>query len=309
MSEPPRLLAVVAAVLALAAPAAAQAPQPLRLAAPADCTTNPGCAPGLARVYGLDVRPVLVPLSVADAGISALDDGIADVAVAFSTDPQVSRPDVLTLTDDRGLAGEDRLVPVTRTALLRDLGRRGARRLHRRLNAVSRLITTLQLRALNQQVADGRLPEAVGGEFVDANGLGTRARRRAARRIVIGHHDFAESETVAYLYAAALRAAGYRVRVRSVGGFRPEAVRALRRGRIDIDVEYARSLLTYLDPGARVRGDRVLRPLRAALRDLRARPHGLAPGENRNLLVMKTASARALGVARISDLARYWPPA
>ena len=46
---------------------------------------------------------------------------------------------------------------------------------------MSREITTLALRALNQQVADGRLPEAVGGEFVEGNGLDRAAGAGAAR--------------------------------------------------------------------------------------------------------------------------------
>jgi len=33
----------------------------------------------------------------------------------------------------------------------------------------------------------------------------------------------------------------------------------------------------------------------------------LAPGENRNVFVMKTETARRLGVAKLSDLGRYWP--
>ncbi len=306
MRLPPAAAAALLAALAFAGGAGAQDPAaPVRLAAPADCPTNPSCAPGLASVYGLDVRPVLVPLAVADAGVSALDDGIAEVAVAFSTDPQVSRPDMLVLDDDRGLVGEDRLVPVARRALLRAHGPR----LRRRVDAVSRLITTLELRGLNQHVADGRLPEAVGGEFVDAHGRGAQARRRPGPRIVIGHQDFAEAETVAHLYGHALRSAGYRVRVRSVGGFRPQAVRALRRGEIGLYVEYARSLLEYLAADARIDGAGVRRPLRRALRRLRARPLALAPGENRNLFVMRRETAQALGVARLSDLARHWPAA
>jgi glycine betaine/choline ABC-type transport system substrate-binding protein len=126
---------------------------------------------------------------------------------------------------------------------------------------------------------------------------------------VIGHQDFTEAETVAYLYGAALRAAGYRVRVRSVGGFRPEGVRALRRGDVSFTVAYSRSLLEYLDDEARVNGGGVRRPLRRALRPLRARPLALAPGENRNLFVMKRATAAALGVAKVSDLVRHWPAA
>jgi hypothetical protein len=47
----------------------------------------------------------------------------------------------------------------------------------RRLSAV-----TTSLRSLDQQVMDGRPPEAVGGEFVDAHGLGTQRRRRPGMR-------------------------------------------------------------------------------------------------------------------------------
>ena len=55
---------------------------------------------GFRRVYGIDPTSLFQPLKVADLGVQALDDGVAEVAVAFSTDPQLSRPDVLTLRDD-----------------------------------------------------------------------------------------------------------------------------------------------------------------------------------------------------------------
>lgn len=291
-------------ILALAAPASAQ--ETVRLAAPEDCLTNPGCGPGLARAYGLDVSGVHVPLEVADAGIQALDDGLAEVAVAFSSNPDVSRPDVLTLADDREMLRSDRVVPVVRSALLRAYGRR-ARGIRRRLNAASAVLTTLALRELNQHVIDGRLPEAVGGEFIDANGLGGSRPRRGGPRIVVGHQDFAENETLAHVYAEALRAGGYRVAVRSVRGLRPQAVRWLRRGRIGMYPAYSGSLMSYL--GRRPADDRRLRRrLRRVLRrEVRARPLRLAPGENRNVFVMKTDAARRLGVQRISDLGRYWP--
>jgi glycine betaine/choline ABC-type transport system substrate-binding protein len=292
----------VIGVLVLAGTAPAQ--ETVRLAAPADCLTNPGCGPGLADVYGLDVTGLHVPLEVPDAGIRALDDGLGEVAVAFSSNPEVSRPDVITLADDRDMIGSDHIVPVVRTSLLRAYGRH----LRRRLNAASRLITTLALRNLNQQVIDGRLPEAVGGEFIDANGLGGSAPRRRGPRIVVGFQEFAENETLAHLYAEVLRAGGYRVRVRSGGGLRRETVRSLRRGRIGMYPAYAGSLMSFL--GRRPDDDRRLRrSLRRALRrELRAQPLRFAPGENRNVFVMKTDAASRLGVQRISDLGKYWPP-
>jgi len=290
--------------LVLAGSATAQ--ESVRLAAPADCLTNAGCGPGLAAAYGLDVSGVHVPLEVADGGILALDDGLAEVAVAFSSNPQVSRPDVLALEDDRAMVRSDHIVPVVRTSVLRAYGRR-ARDIRRRLNAASALISTLALRSLNQQVIDGRLPEAVGGEFVDGNGLGGSAPRRKGPRIVVGFQEFAENETLAHVYAEALRAGGYRVAVRSVRGLRREAVRRLRRGRIAMYPGYAGSLMSFL--GTRPADDAKLRrSLRRALRrEAGAQPLRFAPGENRNVFVMKTDAARRLGVERISDLARYWP--
>ena len=308
MRAPLRALVLLLLALATAGPAAAQAPAP-RLAAPADCLTNPGCGAGLRAVYGLDVASVFTPLTVADAGVSALDDGVAEVAVAFSTDPQVSRPDMLTLADDRGMLGPDRLVPVVRRDLLRALSARRAQRLRALLDRVSRVITTLGLRGLNQQVADGRLPEAVGGEFVDGNGLDRGRRRARGPRIVVGHQSFGEAETLAHLYAAALRGAGYRVAVRDVEGFRPELVAALRSGRVQLAIGYSHSLLRYLDPDAATGRGSEARRLRRALARIGVEPQRRAPGENRNLFVMTRATAGAYGIARLSDLARYWPAA
>ena len=299
--------AALLAALALLAPAGAGAQ--VRLAAPSDCLTNPNCGPGLREVYGVDVAPSFVPLTVADSGISALDDGLAEVAVAFSSNPEVSRPDVLVLRDDRGLVGDDHVVPVVRSRTLAAYGRRGAREARRRLNAASAALTTLALRSLNQQVIDGRLPEAVGAEFIDANGLGLRGRRKRGPRIVIGWQAFAENETLAHVYAEALRVAGFRVRVRPAGGLRPETVRAMRRGRIDMWPGYSRSLLEFLTKSGRDSRTQVRPALNRALRRLGARAQHLAPAQNRNLFVMKTDTARNLGVTTLSDVARLWPPA
>src|SRR3954468_17841936 len=136
--------AIVVAALAagwLTAPALAQ--DPLRLAAPADCSTNPNCAHGLKQTYDVDATPHLVKLADADSGIQALDDGLAEVAVAFSSNPELSRPDIVTLRDDKHMIGPDRVVPVMRSSLLDRYGSG----LRRRVNAASRLLSTLALRS------------------------------------------------------------------------------------------------------------------------------------------------------------------
>jgi subtilisin family serine protease len=276
---------------AVAAPAHAQDAPP-RLAAPADCSTNPNCAPGLKRTYGADPAPHLVRLSDADSGIQALDDGLAEVAVAFTSNPALSRPDVVTLRDDKHMIGADRVVPVVRGVLLDRYGVA----LRRRLNETSRLLSTLALRSLNQQVIDGRLPEAVGGEFVDANGLGGTAKRRPGPRIVVGFQAFAENETLAYLYAESLRADGFRVVVRPAGGLRKVTLAALKAGRIGLYPGYSGSLLEYLGG----------KSLRGALAKLHAEPLQRSRAQNRNAFAMKNDRASALGIRTLSDLARAW---
>jgi glycine betaine/choline ABC-type transport system substrate-binding protein len=293
-------LAIALVIWLYGAPAHAQQ---VRLAAPSDCLRNTGCAVGLKSVYGLDVSSMFVPLTVADAGVSALDDELAEVAVAFSSNPQLSRPDIATLRDDRHMIYADHVVPVLRRGTLR-AHRRNARDIRRRLNRASAVLTTLALRGLNQAVIDGRLAEAVGGEFVDANGLSAGARHRAGPRIVVGYQDFAENETLAWIYAEALRGGGYRVRLRSVHGLRPEAVSLLRHDRIDLYPDYSGSLLRYLVGTSRAR---LAAGLRHTLRRIDAEPERLASAQDRNAYVTKTDTAARLGLTKISDLARYWP--
>src|SRR3954471_2829660 len=292
----PRLVTCVGVLLAVlwVGDARAQAPR-VRFAAPASCPVNANCIPGFRRVYRVDPSPFYVRLNVADAGLQALDDRRAEVALAFTSNPELSRPDILTLRDDKHMISADHVVPIVRRSVLRRYGRA----LRRRLNDASGLLSTLGLRGLNQRVIDGRLPEAVGGEFVDANGLGGPARTRRGPRIVIGYQAFDENETLAYLYAEALRGAGFRVRVRAVGGLRPETVKAFRAGRIDMWPGYSGSLLGYLGGSS----------LRRALARLGATPLRRSPAQDRNGFAMKREVAGQLGVGKLSDLARYWPAA
>src|SRR3954468_14694466 len=279
------ILLLAGALAALAPGAASAQTQPtMRLAAAVDCPRNPNCIPGFRRVYRFDPTSTLVRLKVADAGVSALDDGLAEVAVAFSSNPQLSRPDIVTLRDDKHMIYADHVVPVVRRGMIR-AHRRDARDIRRRLNATSAVLSTLALRSLNQSVIDGRLPEAVGGEFVDANGLSGARKHRAGRRIVVGYQDFDENQTLAWMYAEALRAGGYRVTVRSVHGLRAEAVAQIRHDKIDLDAAYSGSLLRYLvgtSPKALSAG------LRRTLARIDCEPERAAAAQDRNAFVTKT---------------------
>lgn len=294
------VLAVVIAVLGvgvLAPSAGAQAPTQLRLAAPATCNVNPGCLPPLRSVYKLNPVSLWVRLSDADAGIRALDDGLAEVAVAFTSNPELSRPDVVKLIDDRHMIGADRVVPIMRTPV----ARRWGRPLTRALDSASKQLTTLQLRALNQQLRDGRDADEIAGEWVDAHGLGDERPTRKGPTLRLAYQTFGENEVLGRIYGYVLQSQGFKVRVRQVSGYGPGLREGVESGKIDLFPGYAWSTWRTLDPRGRL-------PWRTALKRLGGLTAAAqAPGRDENAFVMKRALASQLGISKISDLAKYWP--
>ena len=206
----------------------ARTPRAPRLAAPADCLHEPGLRRRAARTStGSTSPPCFTPLAVADAGISALDDGVAEVAVAFSTDPQVSRPDIAhARRRPAACSARTGSCRSSRPRLLRELGRaaraapaRAAERVSRRRSPRS------QLRA--PQPAGRRRPPARGGR------RGVRGRQRARTRAggaragrgsSLGHQSFARGrDGRAPLRGRAARARATASRSATCEGFRPEA--------------------------------------------------------------------------------------
>lgn len=290
----------------MVAPSAAAQTEQVRLSAPADCLENVGCGIGFKTTYGLDVTSVFTPLAAADAGVSALDDGVAEVAVVFSSSPDLSRPDILSLQDDKAMIGDDHIFANVRTTTLEKYGAK----LRKPLERMSTLLTTLKLRGLNQQVSDGRAPEVVGAEFAESNGLEAGGKRVRGRTFSIGHFETDESETLAYMYAASLRSAGFKVKVSSAGGLRPEAYAKFRRGVFDLLPAYSRTLASFLS-GKVVRGSEanVLRVLRRETRKIGATPTKLSRATDNNVFAVKRDVAARLGITKLSDLQRFWPKA
>ena len=200
----------------------------------------------------------------------------------------------------------DRVVPVVRSRAAARVRPRGAREHPARLNAASAALSTLALRGLNQSVIDGRLPEAVGGEFVDANGLSAAARRAARpadrRRL---HGLRRERDARAPLRRGAARgrlprARAQRRRAAPGGGARLRATRST-----SIPPTTARCCATWSAPPRRG-----CRPGCArTLARIDAEPMRLSRAQDRNVFVMKTEAASRLGITKLSDLARYWQTA
>ena len=138
----------------------------LTIVAPSDFVEREDGALGLERVYGIEFGDVL---GVAP-GIryQALEDGQADVVLAFGTDGQVSGLDLVLLEDDQNLWPPYHVAPVVREETLDaypDLAEA--------LNALAPLLTDDVMSELNYRVdgPDKEEPADVASSFLEENDL------------------------------------------------------------------------------------------------------------------------------------------
>jgi osmoprotectant transport system substrate-binding protein len=123
--------------------------------------------------------------------------------------------------------------------------------------------------------------------------------------VVVGSANFPESETVADIYAAALRANGFTVRTHLDIGSREAYIPALRGGSIDLIPDYSGNLLQYLRPGA---PQTAAAEVTTALRDALGAGLALAapaPGEDSDAVVVTPATAQRWQLREIGDLAPH----
>jgi osmoprotectant transport system substrate-binding protein len=123
--------------------------------------------------------------------------------------------------------------------------------------------------------------------------------------IRIASFDFPESETLAEIYAQALRRSGYPVTVVRRLGPREVVQPALQQGQVGLVPEYLGSALTFLQghqvpTTADPREAHELLAHAAAALDLRALAP--APAQNRNSFVVTSQLARQDGLRKLSDL-------
>lgn len=121
----------------------------LTLAGPPECRVRTYCLPGLRQRYGLRFGDFL-PLDTEGQRDAALDQGLADVAVLFTTDGRLGVGDLVLLEDDRRLQPAENVVPVVST---RVLARHDGGLVEQTLNHVSAELTTKNLVFLNWRVA------------------------------------------------------------------------------------------------------------------------------------------------------------
>jgi osmoprotectant transport system substrate-binding protein len=126
-----------------------------------------------------------------------------------------------------------------------------------------------------------------------------------ARPVTVASFDFVESEILAQLYAQALEAKGYPVRLLLRAGTRELLGPALAEGLVDLVPEYSGSALSFLTLGEQRASPSVElthQALVEALAPSAAVALAPAPAQDANAVVVTQATAVRYGLAKISDL-------
>jgi osmoprotectant transport system substrate-binding protein len=120
----------------------------------------------------------------------------------------------------------------------------------------------------------------------------------------VGSANFPESETLAEIYAGALKAGGVPATTKPRIGSREVYVRAVQDGSIDLVPDYSGNLLRYLDEGTKARSaEEVMKELPGKL------PKGLAvlepaAAEDKDSLVVTERTAAEYGLESLEDLGK-----
>lgn len=143
---------------------------------------------------------------------------------------------------------------------------------------------------------------ASGVTSLDGGGSAGGGSASSKNGVTIGTANFTENQVLGYLYAAALEAAGVKVKVRPNLGTREIVFPALKSGDIDLLPEYQGALLTYLDPKSKVSEEGAMQnaltlTLPAGLQVL---PYGMA--EDSDAFVVTRETARKYGLTSLADL-------
>lgn len=210
---------------------------------------------------------------------------------------------IMVLSDDKQLQNSDNLVPAVNAETAGDPGVIAA------LNAVSAELDTPTLIQLNKAVDIDRQTSAeVAAQFVEERDLSVSTTGTGS--IVVGSANFSENITVAEIYAAALRDAGYDVTVRTIGN-RETYMPALVSGEVDVVPEYAATAAEFInrsingaDASPVASGD--INATMAALNGFTE--FGVVFGEpsdaqDQNAFAVTTAFSEKYGVTSLSELA------
>ncbi|WP_456788665.1 glycine betaine ABC transporter substrate-binding protein [Cellulomonas sp. P5_C5] len=150
---------------------------------------------------------------------------------------------LVVLEDDKGLQNADNIIPAVNKAAAT-----ANPAVVELLDSVSAALDTDKLIELNKAVdIDRRTSSEVAQEFVDTEDLAAAdGAVGAGAPLVIGAANFSESATLAEIYAAVLRTAGFTVEVRTIGN-RETYLPPLADGTLTAVPEYAATLADFLN--------------------------------------------------------------
>jgi osmoprotectant transport system substrate-binding protein len=134
---------------------------------PPECPDRPLCLVGLREMYGLEFAEFVAQRSQRFTA-EALRRGEIDVGLMFSTDPALATPDLVVLADDRRLQPAENVVPVVRRSALDRWGQDVAAA----LDALSAVLTTVELQSLNARLAAEEPADSIAFEWLASHGLG-----------------------------------------------------------------------------------------------------------------------------------------
>jgi osmoprotectant transport system substrate-binding protein len=211
---------------------------------------------------------------------------------------------LVALTDDKNQQATDNVIPAINK-------KKSSPQLIAALDKVSAALDTPKLIDLNKAVdVDRKSSKQAAADFVTANNITAGIQKGPGGNITVGAANFSESATLGELYAQALTAAGYKVKVQTIGN-RELYEPALEKGQIDIVPEYAATLATFLqgkyDKGGKPPASSDLNTTVTNLKALGDKA-GLVFGQasqaqDENAFAVTTGFADKYGVKTLSDLA------
>ncbi|MFR9787442.1 ABC transporter substrate-binding protein [Streptomyces sp. MB22_4] len=138
----------------------------VRLAAGDECVRRPYCAPGLRKVYGIDVTGVDPKGVGTTPAKQAVRDGRDQMVLTTTTDATLDQFGLVLLADDRHLQNADYVVPVVNRS------RAGGAGVTKALGRLNEVLTTRDLADLTEQVDSWRrLPADVARAYLEDRGL------------------------------------------------------------------------------------------------------------------------------------------
>jgi len=146
---------------------------------------------------------------------------------------------LVVLTDDKHLQNSDNVIPAVNAKTAGDPAVMAA------LDVVSAALDTSTLITLNKAVdIDRKTSAEVAAKFVADQKL--TASKKGSGKLTVGAANFSENITIAEIYGAVLRTAGYDVTVRPIGN-RETYMPALESGEVSVVPEYAATAAEFLN--------------------------------------------------------------